>query len=80
MALTRERLVDFMAKELKLKMAKIDDKTPLFSSGMIDSFMLVSLMRFVETEGGFRIPVTDVRLDNLDTIERILAYSQRMGG
>jgi acyl carrier protein len=80
MPLDRSTLVAFLADELKLEMGEIEDKTPLFSSGIIDSFMLVSMMQFVEKQGGFRIPPGDVTLDNLDTIERILAYAGRKKG
>jgi acyl carrier protein len=80
MALTRDGLLAFLKGELKLEPGSFDDAAPLFSSGVIDSFMLVSLMGYVEKQGGFRIAPGDVTLDNLDTVERILAFSSRMSG
>ena len=80
MALTREKLLQFMDSELGLDVSAIEDDTLLFSTGMIDSFMLVSLMTYIEGQGGFRIAPGDVTLDNLDSIERVMGFSQRMAG
>jgi acyl carrier protein len=80
MALTRDGLMAFLKNDLKLDTAEIGDASPLFSSGVIDSFMLVSLMGYVEKQGGFRIAPGDVTLDNLDTVARILAFAGRMSG
>jgi acyl carrier protein len=77
MAVTREKLIEFMEAELGLEVDDLQDSTLLFSSGLIDSFMIVSLMGFIEKQGGFRINPSEVTLANLDSIERILAFSQR---
>jgi acyl carrier protein len=78
MSLTRDELVTFLENDLGLEIGDLEGSTPLFSSGVIDSFMLVTLMGFVEKRGGFRIAPSDVTLANLDTIDRILGFSQRM--
>ncbi|WP_165842935.1 acyl carrier protein [Phenylobacterium deserti] len=65
----------FLQEELTVKEADLAPDAPLFSSGLIDSFSLVSLLSFLETEGGFMIDPVDVNLENFDTIERILAYA-----
>ena len=74
----KANLVDFIRIQLGVDTSSLTDDTPLFSSGLIDSFSLVSMMSFVETEGRFRIHPADVSLDNLDTIGRILRYVERM--
>jgi acyl carrier protein len=76
MSLDRDVLRQFLATELGLDLKKIADDTPLFSSGMIDSFSLVTLITFLEEKGGFSVDPGDVNLDNLDSIERILAYAK----
>ena len=48
-----------------------------YGKSHIDSFALVSLMTFVETEGGIRISPSDVNLSNFDSISRIQAYVDR---
>lgn len=76
--ITRETLVDFLEGELGVDIDDVSDDEPLFSSGIVDSFALVTLMMHLESAGGFRINPADVTLDNLDTIDRILGYCQRI--
>ena len=74
----KDNLLDFIRTQLGVDTSSLTDDTPLFSSGLIDSFSLVSMMSFVETEGRFRINPADVSLDNLDSVGRILRYVERM--
>jgi acyl carrier protein len=74
MNLCREQLVTFMQQELRLNTSQLDDQSPLFSGGVLDSFSMVDLVMFMERSGGFTMSATEVNLDNLDSIERILAY------
>lgn len=78
MAIDRDLLVAFLEDDLGVETDGLPDDAPLFSSGIVDSFALVTLMMHLEKEGGFRINPADVTLDNLDTIERILAYCNRI--
>lgn len=74
----RETLIEFLETDLGVDMDDVEDNEPLFSSGLVDSFALVTLMMHLENSGGFRINPADVTLDNLDTVERILAYMARV--
>ena len=77
MILTREALLQALNEQLGVDTNGIDDDTPLFSTGLIDSFSLVSLIMFVENTTGTRVEALDVNLDNLDTVGRILKYANR---
>ena len=74
MSITRNDLLAVMRDELFLDVADIDNDTPLFSSGLIDSFSLATLILAVEEKSGVRLDPLDVTLDNLDSIERILRF------
>jgi acyl carrier protein len=76
--ITSETLVEFLETELGVDMEGVGGDDPLFSSGLVDSFALVTLMMHLEREGGFRINPADVTLDNLDTIDRILGFCNRV--
>ena len=76
MALTREMLIGFIAGDLDVEEA-VSDETLLFSTSLIDSFQMMSLIEYIEKQSGFRVPPTDVTLENLDSISRILAYASR---
>jgi len=68
------QIVDFLGNELGVDTSAISDETPLFSSGLVDSFSLVRLMVFLENAGRFRINPTDVSLENMDSIARIMRF------
>jgi acyl carrier protein len=75
--LTTDALLTFLEDDLGIDIQDIDADTPLFSSQLVDSFALVTLMMFVEREAGIRIAPADVNLDNMDTIGRMLAFAER---
>jgi acyl carrier protein len=77
MAVDKQSLLSFFESDLALDTSDLDERTPLFSTGVVDSFAMVSLITFLEKEGGFRMSPVDVNLDNLDSIERIVKYVER---
>jgi len=77
--LSRETLVEFLTTELAIEEAELTEHTQLFSSGMIDSFALVTLIAFIESQCGIEITPADVTLENLDTIAGVLAMAGRAG-
>jgi acyl carrier protein len=76
--LTADGLLAFLEDDLGVDVQDVDEDTPLFSSQLVDSFALVTLMMFLERETGIRIAPADVNLDNMDTIGRMLAYANRV--
>jgi acyl carrier protein len=76
----RDQIIEFLGSELGVNPSDISDDTALFSSGLVDSFSLVRLMAFLETEGRFRINPTDVSLDNMDSIARIMRFVAQATG
>jgi len=79
-ALTAETLIDFLDGQLGIDIGGVQAGTPLFTSGLIDSFGLVSLITFVEQGSGVVVQPADVTLDNIDSIQRILAFVERARG
>jgi len=79
MALNKDDLLAALRDELGVDTTGIDEETSLFSSGLIDSFSLVTLIVFIETKAGIRVEPMDVNLENLDTIGRILRFANRAG-
>jgi len=75
MALTRDSLTRFLVDKQGIAANDLADETTLFTSGLLDSFTMVDLIQFIETEGELRMDAADVTLDNLDSVERILAYA-----
>jgi acyl carrier protein len=79
MPLPREKLVAWITEHAPVDAASLADDTKLFSSSLIDSFVMVDLLLFLEEQMGVPMPTGDVNLDNLDTIGSILAYAARRG-
>ena len=77
MTMTRQLLVKYLESQFGLNAAEIEDGTQLFSDDLLDSFSVADLLMFLEEQGGFAVEPTEITLDNLDSIERILAFVKR---
>ena len=75
MSLDRDSLLKYLETSAGVPVADIEDETLLFSNGILDSFSMMDLIMFIENEGGFRIQPDEVTFENLDSIERILRFS-----
>lgn len=58
----------------------IAEDTPLISGGIVDSFSMVSLKRFLETRYAIRIPDSEATPDAFDTALRIAALVTHIRG
>ncbi|MEW6686886.1 MAG: acyl carrier protein [Candidatus Edwardsbacteria bacterium] len=50
---------------------EINENTPLISSGIVDSFSMVSLKRFLEKKYNIQIPDEKATAEAFDTVEEI---------
>ena len=55
----------------------LDENTPLISSGIVDSFSMVSLKRFLEKKCQITIPDADATPEAFDSVSRILELIER---
>ena len=55
----------------------LDADTPLISSGIVDSFSMVSLKRFLEKKYGVSIPDDQATPQAFDTVNKIIALVGR---
>ena len=56
---------------------EINDETPLISGGIVDSFSMVSLKRFLEKKYSIQIPDADATPEAFDTVNRIVTLVHR---
>ena len=54
------------------------DDEPLITGGLIDSFALAHVGVFVEQTFGLYIPDIDLTVENLNTIEAMVAFIEQM--
>ncbi len=52
---------------------EITETTPLISGGIVDSFSMVSLLRFLEKKYSIHIPDADATPEAFDTLQSIAA-------
>ena len=55
----------------------VDADTSLFQGQVLDSLNLVELITFVEIHFGIKVAPSEVSIDNLDTVSRIVGFIQR---
>ena len=56
---------------------EITETTPLISSGLVDSFSMVSLLRFLEKKYSIHIPDEAASPEAFDTVQSIVALVHR---
>ena len=57
---------------------EITSSTPLITGGIVDSFSMVSLKRFLEKKYDLRIPDADASPAAFDTVDSIAALVERI--
>ncbi|MFC1530516.1 acyl carrier protein [Gemmatimonadota bacterium] len=56
---------------------EVDMETPLISGGIVDSFSMVSLKRFLENKYGIQIPDADATPEAFDSVSKIAVLVER---
>lgn len=76
----RAQMIEYILKEvIRRPGAEIDEKTPLVSSGLIDSLALVDILQKLEDLTRSRIPAGKVQAKDMDTVEYMFSTAQRVG-
>jgi acyl carrier protein len=70
----QDRLFRYVTDRASISVSDLRLDTPLFSEGLLDSLVVLDLVALVEKESGITIAPSEINLDNLDTVERILAF------
>jgi acyl carrier protein len=55
----------------------VDENTPLISGGIVDSFSMVSLKRFLERKYSISIPDADASPEAFDSVNKIVVLVNR---
>jgi acyl carrier protein len=72
----KEMILDYIKKEYldedEAEEMTLDEHTPLISSGIVDSFSMVSLKRFLEKKYAISIPDAEATPQAFDTVASII--------
>jgi acyl carrier protein len=72
--LLKKELADFITEQFGLDPGSLDSDLPLFSSSLLDSTSMVTIVAFLEEKIGLTIDADDLTLDNFDSISAILTF------
>jgi acyl carrier protein len=70
----RDALVRFLDDDAGLKADTYELDTPLFSSGLLDSFALVAVLAFAERQFGVALAPENMTQANIDTVDGLARY------
>jgi acyl carrier protein len=74
-----QQMIDHITELIRKPNVKINETTPLVSSGLIDSMALVDLLLKLEDLTHMRIPAGKVQPRDLDTVTLMFATASRVG-
>jgi acyl carrier protein len=74
-----QQMIEQIVRLVRKPNLKLDENTPLVSSGLIDSMALVDLLQKLEDLTHMRIPPGKVQPKDLDTVALMFATAQRVG-
>lgn len=67
-------LMQFLVDRLGADPDQVTLEGELFSTNVLDSFSMVELIAFIEKQAGIKMKPTEVTLDNLDSVAKILNF------
>ncbi len=76
----RKKMIEYIVQEVMRRPdTKVEENTPLVSSGLIDSLALVDILLRLEDLTNLRIPAGKVQAKDMDTVELMFSTAQRVG-
>ena len=80
--MTRQEIADRLRTFIRTELIRNDtiriaDDEPLITGGLIDSFSLAYVGVFIEVTFGVFIPDTELTVENMDTIDLMVARIER---
>lgn len=75
----KDLILDYIRKEYLEEDddTPLDENTPLISSGIVDSFSMVSLKRFLEKKYSISLPDEEASPEAFDTVTSIMALVEK---
>lgn len=74
----RDKLRNFICEKTWVEQDELEDDAPLFSSGVIDSLDLLDLVVLVESELNTKVTPGQLSLENFDSINKIIGFSESL--
>lgn len=75
----QKQMIDYIIRRIRKPGVNIDESTPLFSSGLVDSLALADVLAKLEDVTQTRIPPGMVQPKDLETVTIMFATAKRVG-
>ena len=73
----RDKIIEYIRDEyVEEEDTEVGEDTPLITSGLVDSFSMVSLKMFLEDEYEIQIPDEEATTEAFDSVKSIMALVQ----
>ena len=77
----KEKIIEYIRDEyLEDEEMELTGETPLISSGIVDSFSMVSLKMYLEEEYGIQLSDEEASTEAFNTVDRILELVKKKLG
>ena len=77
----RDELLELINGEITLDPSTpVEGATDLLLTGLVDSMGVVEIVGWMEERLGVEIDPVDVVLENFQTVDRMAAFAERLGG
>jgi acyl carrier protein len=80
MPITQQSILQFLCTEFDIDPTDFDGNTTLISSGIIDSLGVIHFVEFISKSAGIQVDASEVRLNNLDTMNLVQDFVVRKVG
>jgi acyl carrier protein len=74
----QQSILAFLAREANLPVTAITATTPLISSALVDSFLVVHLAAHIEEATGVSVPDDFMTADHFDTLDQMQSLVDRL--
>lgn len=71
----KEKIKEFLENETQRKVE--DDSVDLIKNGLLDSFTMIRLISFIESELGAKVDMEAISPDNFNSVENITSTIQK---
>ena len=69
-----ERIRKYIVEELLDQQQPVNDDDDLLIGGLLDSMAITQLVVFIEGEFSIHVPAEDLRIENFQTVNKIMEY------
>jgi acyl carrier protein len=79
MTAEERQMIEYILRRIRKPSLRIDENTPLVSSGLVDSMALGDVVLTLEDLSKMRIPPGKVKPKDVDTVAMMFATAARVG-